>query len=107
MSGIVCRVCRAVRPSPDALIDHMTDHSPRVLAEELVKALDRAAVADRRASMAERCGKLPYNTEQAAMNALLSTWQADDPRRREVRAYQCHKCGGRWHLTSQPLSEAS
>lgn len=53
-----------------------------------------------------RCGvtgKWFYRSEGAADHALANAQEqaTEDPRRREVRSYQCDHCGG-WHLTSNP-----
>lgn len=48
-------------------------------------------------------GKLRYADQHAALQALascmLANWRGE-PKRRELRAYECRHCGG-WHLTSQ------
>jgi len=99
-----CSICRVYRPTTESLIEHLVEHKPQLLAEDLVKAQALAAEYQSRAAMAERCGKVGYKSEEAATNALLSIWRTfgNDSIRREVRVYQCHRCNGRWHLTSQP-----
>jgi hypothetical protein len=106
-----CRICRSHRSNRAGMAEHLAEHRPDVLAEELLRALERAAEMQSLAAMAERCGKFGYKTEQSATRAMLVIWEryGNDPMRRETRVYQCHRCGGRWHLTSQPMrqSEAS
>lgn len=103
-----CPICRKTSYLTDAsLLGHVAQHSPRVLAEELLKAAEATADALARATSAEQCGKVSYSSEGAATRALLSTWGDANPRRGEIRAYSCDRCRGRWHLTSKPLREVA
>lgn len=94
-----CPVCRAGR----ATIEHLVTHTPKTLAEELIKARSYAAKMQSRLDSVHRCGKIGYETEDKALRALLNTWAASDrnPQRQECRAYLCPQCN-RWHLTSKP-----
>jgi hypothetical protein len=90
----------------DGVLEHLVaDHAQRAVAEELLTVMDLARAVQRNATFDRRCGKKRYATEQKAMQGLLTAWRVHDPRRREVRAYQCDRCDGAWHLTSQPRGE--
>jgi hypothetical protein len=95
-----CPVCRrAGWITRDGVEQHLAnDHGTAVLAAELVL---RVYPPEPAASARPACPKVPYQSEDEALRALLSTWRSRDPRRKEQRAYCCHVCQ-LWHLTSQP-----
>lgn len=97
-----CPACRRVYQTVDSLCRHLIDdHSTKVLAEELIKALGREASARRALTQEQACGKVRYGTEEAASQALLAAWRSRSTKRRELRSYLCERCGG-YHLSSRP-----
>lgn len=101
-----CAICKAhTYQTRTGLLGHLTEHSTAVLAEEYLKAREFAAAVQRALDLERMCGKYRYKNEDAATAALLKAWRSRSPARRELRAYQCDRCQGGWHLTSQPGAE--
>lgn len=96
-----CPVCGRSIPT-SSLLEHLQGHSTKVLAEELLVALDKVATQARRADLQRRCTKVPFPDEEEATRALLSTWGVEG--RKEIRVYRCGLCK-RWHLTSKDIAE--
>lgn len=99
-----CPICRLRQGRP--MVEHLaTDHSPQVLAEELLAEKERTAAAHRALTASQQtCRKAKFPTEAAALQALLHGWQSGSPRRKEIRAYLCDRCSpATYHLTSRPL----
>lgn len=93
--GLRCILCRDVRNTRDGMLNHLTDHSPRALAEELARlAYPPPAPAP------TPCGKRSWPTKQAALEVLMRAVRSKSPNRAEKRAYFCTRCAA-WHLTKK------
>jgi hypothetical protein len=92
MSMLKCPLCKRPYLTAEGIVEHLVnDHTPAVVAEELV---------NRYVAGANRCGKKCFPNQAGAERVLILNTISTSPRRREIRSYKCNQCAGSWHLTS-------